>query len=40
MDNYIIYYLVDHESTLVSVVRVVYGGRNIEDIINDSEIIH
>lgn len=40
VDNCIIYYLVDHESALVSVVRVVYGGRNTEDIINDSEIIH
>lgn len=34
VDNYIVFYTVDRERSVVNVARVVYGGRNIEDIIN------
>ena len=33
IDNYVIYYLVDKEKRMVTVVRIFYGGRNVEDII-------
>ena len=33
VDNYVIYYLVDKERHTVTVVRVFYGGRNVEEII-------
>ena len=34
VDNYIVYYLVDDEAGIVTVVRVFYGGCDIEGIIN------
>ncbi|MCD7708629.1 MAG: type II toxin-antitoxin system RelE/ParE family toxin [Clostridiales bacterium] len=34
IDNFIAYYLVDDENGIVTVVRVFYGGRDIEGIIN------
>ncbi|QRG86121.1 type II toxin-antitoxin system RelE/ParE family toxin [Bulleidia sp. zg-1006] len=33
VDNYMIFYRVDDELTTVSIVRIFYSGRNIEDII-------
>ena len=33
-DNFIIYYLIDDEELNVTVVRIFYGGRDIERIIN------
>ena len=37
MDNFIVYYLVDDEKKAVTVVRVFYGGRDIEGIINSNK---
>lgn len=34
VDNFIVYYLVDDKELTVTVVRVLYGGRDIEGIIN------
>ena len=34
VDNFIIYYLIDEETTSVLIVRIFYGGRNIEGIIS------
>lgn len=34
VDNFIVYYLVDDKDLTVTVVRVFYGGRDIEGIIN------
>ena len=34
VDNFIVYYLVDDEKRAVTVVRVFYGGRDVEGIIN------
>lgn len=36
VDNFIVYYLVDDEKMMVTVVRVFYGGRNIKEIINSN----
>ena len=33
--NYIIYYIVDRKTENVSIARIVYGGRNIENIMNE-----
>ena len=33
VDNYMIFYRVDDELTTVSIVRIFYSGRNIEDIV-------
>ncbi len=33
--NYEIYYLVDNETKTVTVVRIFYGGRNVETMLND-----
>ncbi len=30
MDNYSVFYFPDHEKSIVYVVRVMYGGRNME----------
>ena len=35
VDNYVIYYLVDRAEHTVTVVRIFYGGRNVEEIIKD-----
>lgn len=37
VDNFIVYYLVDDEKMAVTVVRVFYGGRDIEGIINSNK---
>lgn len=34
VDNYVVYYLVNDDSRLVTIVRIFYGGRNVEDIIS------
>ena len=34
VDNYVVYYLVEQEKRLVSVVRIFYGGRDTENIVN------
>ena len=36
VDNFIVYYQVDDEKLAVTVVRVFYGGRDIEEIINSN----
>ncbi len=33
VDRYVVYYMVDRAASLVSVVRVFYGGRDVESII-------
>lgn len=35
VDNYIVFYLVDSQNMIVTVNRILYGGRNIEQITND-----
>ena len=37
VDNFIVYYLVDDVKKAVTVVRVFYGGRDIEGIINSNK---
>ena len=37
VDNFIVYYLVDDEEMTVTVARVIYGGRDIEGIINSND---
>ena len=37
VDNFIVYYLVDDEQKVVTAVRVFYGGRDIEGIINSNK---
>ncbi len=37
VDNYIVYYMVDQQKALVYVIRVVYGGRDIEDMISTGQ---
>lgn len=32
IDNYIVFYLVDEQAMAVKIVRIVYGGRNLEDL--------
>ncbi len=34
VDNYVVYYLVDKEQYIVKIVRVFYGGRDVEGIVN------
>lgn len=31
IDNYVVFYLVDEQAMAVKIVRIVYGGRNLED---------
>lgn len=35
VDNYIVYYLVDNTEKRVSIVRIFYGGRDVEHIIQE-----
>ena len=35
VDNYVVFYLVDDEKRVVTVIRVFYGGRDIKGIIED-----
>lgn len=37
VDNYVVYYLVEPAKRLVSIVRIFYGGRDIENIVNKIE---
>ena len=37
VDNFIVYYLVDDEEMTVIVVRVFYGGHDIEEIVNTNK---
>lgn len=37
VNNYVIYYLVDDESMLVTIFRIFYGGRDVESIVNYNE---
>lgn len=39
VDNFIVYYRVTHEDQSVEVIRIFYGGRDIENIIGDGKII-
>lgn len=32
IDNYVVFYLVDEQVMAVKIVRIVYGGRNLEDL--------
>lgn len=32
VDNFVVFYLVDSDSMTVSIIRIVYGGRDIENI--------
>lgn len=36
VNNYIVFYLVNHEKTSVSIIRIMYAGRDIKNIINDN----
>ena len=35
--NYNVYYHVSTEQNIVTVVRIFYGGRDVENIVNDSD---
>lgn len=35
VDNYTVFYQVDKNKTTVTVIRIFYSGRNIENIVND-----
>ena len=37
VDNFIVYYIVDYEKRIVTVVRIFYGGCDIESIINSKK---
>ena len=37
VNNFIVYYLIDNETGIVTIVRIFYGGRNIEEIISSIE---
>lgn len=37
VDRFIVYYLIDKEKRLVTVVRIFYSGRDIEEIINSNK---
>ena len=37
VDNFIVYYLVDDKVRTVTVARIFYGGRDIEEIINSNK---
>ena len=32
VDNYVVFYVVDEKKIVVKIVRIVYAGRNIEDL--------
>lgn len=36
VDNYLVFYLVQNEDSTVTIVRIFYAGRNIEEIIKES----
>ncbi len=35
VSNFVVYYLVDNKNRSVTVVRIFYGGRDVEEIINE-----
>lgn len=35
VDNYLIFYILDKEAGIASVIRVMYGGRNVDDQLNN-----
>jgi len=35
VNNYLVFYLVENADLTVTVVRIFYGGRNVEEIIRD-----
>lgn len=35
VNNYLVFYLVENADATVTVVRIFYGGRNIEEIVNE-----
>lgn len=35
VDNYMVFYRIDDELTTVSIVRIFYSGRNIEELIKN-----
>lgn len=37
IDNFIVFYLVDNEKNTATIVRIIYGGRNIENMISSKE---
>lgn len=37
-DNYVIFYIVNNEKCIVSVLRVLYGGRNIASVFRNDEV--
>lgn len=39
IDNFIVFYLVDNEKNTVTIVRIIYGGRDIENMISSKELI-
>lgn len=39
VDNFIVYYRATHEAQGVEVVRIFYGGRDIENIVKDGETV-
>jgi len=36
VNNYVVYYLVNDDHKLVTIIRIFYGGRNVEQMIADS----
>lgn len=38
VDNFVVYYLVDKDTKSVLVIRIFYGGRDVEGIINGNDI--
>ena len=36
VDNYIVFYLPDETSATVSIIRIMYGGRDIDKQLNDN----
>lgn len=34
VDHYVVYYLVDGKGKSVTIIRIFYGGRDVEDIVN------
>jgi plasmid stabilization system protein ParE len=37
VDNYVVFYLVDHATQTVTIIRIFYGGRDIENVISIEE---
>ncbi len=37
VNNYVVFYFVDEEANQVKIVRIVYGGRDLQSILNDED---